>query len=67
MMGKPLHPEITVEIKAYADKPMASMAVVRRALQKAGHSADASRFTAEALAADPESVLTIAACYVQVE
>ena len=67
MADKPLHPEITVEIKIYADKPMACMAVVRRALQKAGHGADAGRFTSEALAADPESVLTIAARYVRIQ
>jgi hypothetical protein len=67
MPDEPLHPEITVEIKLYADKPMACMAVVRRALQKAGHRAEASSFTAEALAADPESVLAVAARYVSVE
>ena len=67
MAEEPLHPDLTVEIKIYADKPMACMAVVRRALQKAGHGADAARFTNEVLAADPESVLTVAARYVRVE
>ena len=65
--GTPQFPEITVEIRQYEDKPMAVMAMVRRALQRAGHGAAAASFTSEALASDPESVLKVAERYVCVE
>jgi hypothetical protein len=63
----PEFPEITVEIRRYGDKPMAVMAMVRRALQRAGEAAAAARFTTEALGSDPDSVLAIAERYVRVE
>lgn len=60
------YPEIQVEISEHANKPMACMAMVRRALQKAGHGAEAVRFTNEALASEPEKVLDLARCWVTV-
>lgn len=62
----PLFPEIEVEIEEYADKPMACMAVVRRSLQRAGFGPDAARFTAEALASEPDRVLEVARRWVTV-
>lgn len=62
----PRFPHLEVEIRPYLDKPMAVMAMVRRALQKAGHSREAGQFTEEALASDPESLLEVAKGYVSV-
>jgi hypothetical protein len=66
-MDTPEFPEIVVEIRCYSDKPMAVMAMVRRALQRAGENAAAARFTTEALASDPDSLLAVAERYVRVE
>lgn len=62
----PRFPDIEVAIRPYLDKPMAVMAMVRRALQKAGHPQAAARFTEQALASDPESLLQVAESYVTV-
>ena len=65
-MSEPLFPEIEVDVRPYADKPMACMAMVRRALQRAGQPEEAARFTREVMAADPDSVLAVAGKYVHV-
>lgn len=62
----PRFPEIEVEVEEHADKPMACMAMVRRALQRAGHGAEAARFTADALASEPDRVLDVARLWVTV-
>ncbi len=62
----PQFPQIEVDIRPYLDKPMAVMALVRRALQKAGHQRQAGQFTERALASDPESLLQVAEIYVTV-
>lgn len=62
----PRFPHLRVEARPYLDKPMAVMAMVRRALQKAGHHREASQFTEQALASDPESLLQVVEGYVTV-
>ena len=62
----PLAPEITVDVRPYLDKPMAVMAMVRRALQKANHHAWASQFTEDALASAPDTLLEVVQRYVTV-
>lgn len=62
----PRFPELCVEVRPYLDKPMAVMAMVRRALQKAGHGQAAAAFTEQALASDPQTLLDVVEAYVTV-
>ncbi len=63
-MEKPLHPHITVHLSEQKDRPVASIALVRRALQKAGHGEDALKFSREAMAGEIEDIWPIARKYV---
>lgn len=65
-MPPPTHPEVVVDLSGQEAKPMACVALVRRALQKAGHEEAARRFTAEALGAEAEEILAAARRYVTV-
>ena len=66
-MTTPIHPRVRVELTPYADKSMAVISMVRRALQKAGHDADAAVFTDRALASSPDQLLDLAREWVVVE
>lgn len=63
-MEQPLHPDITVHLSEQRDRPIASIALVRRALQKAGYAEDALRFTQEAMAGEIDDIWPIAQRYV---
>ena len=62
----PRHPEVVVDLTGQEAKPVACVALVRRALQHAGHGEDARRFTEEALAAANDELVGIARRYVTV-
>ena len=63
---EPLFPEIVVELALQEGRPVASIALVRRALQKAGHRQAANDFTAEAMAEDEAGIAATARKYVTV-
>ncbi len=67
MSNEPSHPGLRVHLSGQESKPLAMIAMVRRALQKAGHHGAATRFTDEALGASPAQVIEIAGRYVRVE
>lgn len=54
----PEFPDLVVQISDQDGKPMTVIALVRRALQKAGHSAAAMRFTEAAMACEPDELVT---------
>lgn len=65
-MGAPLHPDVVVDLRGQLAKPVACLAMVRRALQKAGHGDDAVRFTNEAFASSNEELVEVASRFVTV-
>jgi hypothetical protein len=65
-MDTPLFPHLEVHISDLADKPGAAIALVRRALQKAGEEEAATHFTEQALAAAEGDVLAVARRFVNV-
>ncbi|MDX1631912.1 MAG: hypothetical protein R3234_08625 [Thermoanaerobaculia bacterium] len=60
----PLFPEVVVDLTGQETKPVASVALVRRELQKAGHREAARRFTEEALGGPTGEIRATAARYV---
>jgi len=63
---QPLFPQIEVELALHEGRPVASIALVRRALQKAGQREAAAAFTEEAMAEDEAGIATTARKYVTV-
>jgi hypothetical protein len=59
-------PDITVSLLEQAGKPVAQIAMVRRALQNAGHEQVARDFTDLAFAADEDDILELARQFVTV-
>ncbi len=64
-MSEPTFPDIVVDLVGQQEAPVACIAVVRRALQKAGHAEAARQFTDRAFASSTEHILTLARRYVQ--
>lgn len=62
----PAHPDITVDFAGQGDKPVACVALVRRALQRHGHDEAAEAFTREALGGPTEDIVATARRYVTV-
>lgn len=62
--ASPLHAEVVVDLTGQESKPVACVALVRRALQKAGHREAARRFTEEALSGPTEEIRATAERYV---
>ena len=62
----PAHPEIVVDLTGQLEKPVACVAMVRRALQTAGFPEEAVAFTNEALAGSNEELIATARRYVTV-
>lgn len=63
----PRFPAIRVALLEQHDKPVAMVAMVRRALQKAGESAAAVEWTEVALGASHDEIIPLARTYVTVE
>ena len=63
-MSEPTFPDVVVDLVGQEEAPVAAIAVVRRALQRAGEHEAAKRFTDEALAGAPERVFDHARRYV---
>ena len=63
-MDAPEAPEVVVDLVGQETKPVACVAVVRRALQQAGHHDAARRFTDEAFAGPTERIFDTARRYV---
>jgi hypothetical protein len=63
-MPLPAHPAVVVDLTGQQAKPVACIAMVRRALQQSGQTEAAERFTTEALSAGPAGALAVAARYV---
>lgn len=63
-MDTPLHPEVVVDLTGQEAKPVACLAMVRRALQKAGHDDSARSFTDRAFSRPNEELFEIADHYV---
>ena len=59
-------PDITVSLLEQAGKPMAQIAMVRRALQNAGHDQVAREFTDLAFAAEADEIVALARQFVTV-
>ncbi len=59
-------PDITVALIEQAGKPVAQISMVRRALQKAGHSQVAREFTDLAFDAEEDEILDLARQFVTV-
>jgi hypothetical protein len=59
-------PDITVSLLEQAGKPMAQIAMVRRALQNAGHDQAAREFTDLAFAAEADEIVALARQFVTV-
>jgi hypothetical protein len=59
-------PEITVSLLEQAGKPVAQIALVRRALQKAGHDDVAREFTSLAFAGEEDDIVPLACQFVTV-
>lgn len=62
----PRFPELVVELSAHAGRPIAMIALVRRALQKAGHDVAADELTEVALGCDYDELLAVVRTYVTV-
>lgn len=62
----PRFPELVVELSAHAGRPIAMIALVRRALQKSGHDAAAVELTEAALGCDYDELLAMVRTYVTV-
>ena len=60
----PLAPDVVVDLAGQEAKPVACVAMVRRALQKAGQREAAERFTEEALNGPTEAIFPTARRYV---
>ena len=65
--GQPRFPNVRVALLEQQDKPIAMIAMVRRALQKAGEPSAAQEWTDEALGLSYEEILPLARVFVQVE
>ena len=63
-MSTPRYPDVAVDLRDHANRPVASIALVRRALQHAGHRDAARSFTEEAMGEDEAGILAVAARYV---
>jgi hypothetical protein len=63
----PRYPEIVVRLREQAGAPVAMVALVRRALQKAGHHAAAAEITNLGLAAEEDEIIALAQRFVHVE
>ncbi len=63
---EPKHPEIVVELTPQRGRSLATIALVRRALQKAGYPEDAHQWADQALASEPNALLNLARDYVTV-
>ncbi len=59
-------PDITVALLEQAGKPVAQIAMVRRALQNAGHDQVAREFTELAFAAEEDEIVALARQFVSV-
>ena len=59
-------PEITVSLLEQVGKPVAQIAMVRRALQNAGHDGVAREFTELAFAAEADEIVALARQFVTV-
>lgn len=59
-------PDITVSLLEQAGKPVAQIAMVRRALQNAGHDQVARQFTELAFAAETDEIVALARRFVTV-
>ena len=66
MNAPPRFSDVSVDLTDQLEKPVACVALVRRALQKAGHHLAAREFTDEALATPNEDFLDLARRWVQV-
>jgi len=64
-MHQPSFPDIVVDLIGQQNAPVACIAVVRRALQKAGQTEAAQQFTDQAFASPTEQILDLARRYVQ--
>lgn len=64
---EPLYPDVVVDLAGQESKPVACIAVVRRALQKAGHPEAAKAFTDEAFSGAQEEIFARARRYVTLE
>jgi len=66
MSKQPLYPQIEVELSCQEGRPVAAIALVRRALQKAGFNDDAKRFTNEVIGGEEAEIIPTARQYVTV-
>lgn len=64
---EPRFPGITVHLEEQAGAPVAMVALVRRALQKAGEDEAAAEFTRLGLGASEDEIVPLARRYVRVE
>ncbi len=62
----PRFPDITVSLLEQAGKPVAQIAMVRRALQNAGHDQVAREFTDLAFVAEEDEIVELARQFVSV-
>ena len=62
----PRFPNVQVHLTEQQDKPVAMVAMVRRALQKAGHPNAALEWTEQALGASHEEIVPLARAFVTV-
>ena len=63
---KARYPDIAVALYEQTGKPVAQIALVRQALQKAGHDDEAREFTNLAFASDEDALINLARLYVTV-
>ncbi len=62
----PRFPDVVVDVGLQKGRPVAAIALVRRALQKAGYGSEALEFTQEAMACDEDGVIATAHRWVTV-
>ena len=65
-MSETLHPELEVDLSGLDTRPVTKIAMVRRALQKAGFNDHAREFSNEALGLEHEEIVPMARRFVTV-
>ena len=63
-MSEPLHPQVKVDLSGLETRPVTKIAMVRRALQKAGFHDDARAFSDQALGLEHEEIIPMARRFV---
>lgn len=66
-MTQPAFPDIVVDLVGQQNSPVACVAVVRRALQKAGQAEAARQFTDRAFSSPTEELLDLAREFVEIK